>query len=70
MKIFKNSSNVMDLYMRRELGHIKCFAGSIIVVFVGRMKYAIVVLAMPEFVTTRCSAPMSLPLLIIYNEIN
>lgn len=65
MKNLKNSSNVMDLYIGGESEHVKDFAGSIIFSFVGRMKYAIVVLAVFEFVTTRCSAPISLPLLMI-----
>lgn len=43
---------------------IKDFAGSIICLLVGQMKYATVVLANSEFVTTRCSAPINFPLLI------
>lgn len=42
------------------------FAGPISASFVGLMKYAIVCLPTLEFVITLCSAPMSLPLLIIY----
>lgn len=60
------SPNVIDGYLGGEVELIRGFAGSIRESCVGLMKYAIVCLVMLEFVTTRCSAPMSLPLLMIY----
>lgn len=61
----RNSPNDMDLYIGGLFSSTNSSAGSIILEKDGQMKYATDVRAHFEFVTTLCSAPTSLPLVII-----